>query len=71
MWHMPVHTYYARKEYDRAAWQLEAATRTENAHAIHDWAPPSHLYAHNNEWLIRTLAAIGSRARGAANRRST
>jgi hypothetical protein len=59
MWHMPVHTYYARKEYDRAAWQLEAATRTENAHAIHDWAQPSHLYAHNNEWLIRTLLRLG------------
>jgi len=59
MWHMPVHTYYARKEYDRAAWQLEAATRTENAHALHDWAPSSHLYAHNNEWLIRTLLRLG------------
>jgi peroxiredoxin len=59
MWHMPVHTYYARKEYNRAAWQLEAAARTENAHALHDWAPPSHLYAHNNEWLIRTLLRLG------------
>ena len=59
MWHMPVHTYYARKEYNRAAWQLEAAARTENAHARHDWASPSHLYAHNNEWLIRTLLRLG------------
>jgi peroxiredoxin len=59
MWHMPAHTYYARKEYLRAAWQLEASIRTENAHAIHDWAPPSHLYAHNNEWLIRALLRLG------------
>jgi len=59
MWHMPAHTYYARKEYHRAAWQLEASIRTENAHAIHDWAPPSHLYAHNNEWLIRALLRLG------------
>jgi peroxiredoxin len=59
MWHMPVHTYYARKEYNRAAWQLEAAARTENAHARHDWATPSHLYVHNNEWLIRTLLRLG------------
>lgn len=59
MWHMPAHIYYPRKEYARAAWQLEASIRTENRHAIQDWANPSHLYAHNNEWLIRTLLRLG------------
>ncbi len=59
MWHMPAHIYYARKEFNQAAWQLEASIRTENAHVIHDWAAPSHLYAHNNEWLIRTLLRLG------------
>jgi peroxiredoxin len=59
MWHMPTHAYYPRKDYVRSAWQLEASIRTENAHAMHDWASPSHLYAHNNEWLIRTLLRLG------------
>jgi peroxiredoxin/tetratricopeptide (TPR) repeat protein len=59
MWHMATHAYYPRKDYVRAAWQLEASIRTENAHAMHDWIPPSHLYAHNNEWLIRTLLRLG------------
>ena len=60
MWHMPAHIYYPLKDYARAAWQLEASIRTENRHAIQDWASPSHLYAHNNEWLIRTLLRLGS-----------
>ncbi len=59
MWHMPAHIYYPRKDYARAAWQLEASIRTENRHASQDWASPSHLYAHNNEWLIRTLLRLG------------
>jgi peroxiredoxin len=59
MWHMPVHVYYSQKDYIRSAWQLEASIRTENSHAIRDWAAPSHLYAHNNEWLIRTLLRLG------------
>jgi peroxiredoxin len=59
MWHMPAHIYYPRKDYARAAWQLEASIRTENRHAIQDWASLSHLYGHNNEWLIRTLLRLG------------
>jgi peroxiredoxin len=59
MWHMPTHVYFPLKRYPEAAWQLEAAIRTENARVIHDRALPSHLYAHNNEWLVRTLLFLG------------
>ena len=59
MWHMPVHVYFPLKRYQEAAWQLEASIRTENARVMHDKASPSHLYAHNNEWLTRTLMFLG------------
>jgi peroxiredoxin len=59
MWHMPVHVYFPLKRYPEAAWQLEASIRTENARVMHDRALPSHLYAHNNEWLVRTLMFLG------------
>jgi len=32
MWHMPGHTYSALKRYDDAAWQQEAAARTDHAY---------------------------------------
>jgi peroxiredoxin len=59
MWHMPVHVYFPLKRYPEAAWQLEASIRTENARVMHDRSLPSHLYAHNNEWLARTLMYLG------------
>lgn len=61
MWHMPTHIYFALKQYPEAAWQLEAATRTEHRHMMHDRILPDqvHLYAHNNEWLVRTLVHLG------------
>jgi peroxiredoxin len=61
MWHMPTHIYYALKRYPEAAWQLEASLRTENARARHDRTVPYQvqLYAHNNEWLVRTLMHLG------------
>jgi len=59
MWHMPVHVYFPLKRYSEAAWQLEASIRTENARVMHDKSLPSHLYAHNNEWLARTLMFVG------------
>lgn len=61
MWHMPTHIYFALKEYPRAAWQLEASIRTEHARMIHDRVIPDqvHLYAHNNEWFVRTLLYEG------------
>jgi peroxiredoxin len=61
MWHMPTHIYYALMRFPEAAWQLEASIRTEHARMIHDRVLPDqvHLYAHNNEWLVRTLLYLG------------
>lgn len=61
MWHMPTHIYYTLKQYPLAAWQLEASIRTEHARMMHDRVLPDqvHLYAHNNEWLVRTLLHVG------------
>jgi peroxiredoxin len=61
MWHMPTHIYFALLRYPEAAWQLEASIRTEHARMIHDRVLPDqvHLYAHNNEWLVRTLLHMG------------
>jgi peroxiredoxin len=61
MWHMPTHIYFALARYPEAAWQLEASIRTEHARMIHDRVLPDqvHLYAHNNEWLVRTLLYLG------------
>jgi peroxiredoxin/tetratricopeptide (TPR) repeat protein len=61
MWHMPTHVYANLKRYPLAAWQLEACLRTNNARAMHDHVMPYEieLYAHNNEWLIRTLMHLG------------
>lgn len=61
MWHMPTHIYTPLGRYPEAAWQLEACLRTENARAIHDRVVPNqvHLYAHNNEWLVRMLMHLG------------
>jgi peroxiredoxin len=61
MWHMPTHIYFTLHRYPQAAWQLEASIRTEHARQIHDRVIPdqSIFYAHNNEWLVRTLLYMG------------
>ena len=61
MWHMPGHTFSALKRYADAAWQQEAAARTDHANMMHDRVLPDqiHNYAHNNEWLIRDLNHLG------------
>jgi peroxiredoxin len=61
MWHMPTHIYFALGRYPEAAWQLEAAMRTEHARIERDQILPDQveLYAHNNEWLVRTLMHLG------------
>jgi peroxiredoxin len=61
MWHMPTHIYFTLHRYPQAAWQLEASIRTEHARQIHDRVIPdqSVFYAHNNEWLVRTLLYMG------------
>jgi peroxiredoxin len=61
MWHMPTHIYFTLHMYPQAAWQLEACIRTEHARMMHDHVVPdqSVFYAHNNEWLVRTLLYMG------------
>ncbi len=61
MWHMPTHIYFTLHMYPQAAWQLEASIRTEHARMMHDHVVPdqSIFYAHNNEWLVRTLLYMG------------
>ncbi len=61
MWHMPGHTYDKLKRYAEAAWQQEASNRADHFHMMHDRVLPDqiHNYAHNQEWLIRSLSHIG------------
>jgi peroxiredoxin len=61
MWHMPGHIYSDLHRYADAAWQQEASARVDHAYMIRDGVLPDQIfnYSHNNEWLIRNLAAIG------------
>lgn len=61
MWHMPGHTYSRLKRYSDAAWQQEASARVDHAHMMRDHILPDqiHNFAHNNEWLVRSLSLIG------------
>ncbi len=61
MWHMPGHTYDKLKRYAEAAWQQEASSRADHAYMMHDHVLPDqiHNYAHNQEWLCRSLSHIG------------
>lgn len=65
MWHMPGHTYSRVKRFSDAAWQQEASARVDHAHMMRDRVMPDqiHNYAHNNEWLIRSLMLIGQPTR--------
>jgi peroxiredoxin len=60
-WHMPGHTFSKLERFADAAWQQEAASRTDHAYMIRDFVMPDqiHNYAHNHEWLIRDLSHIG------------
>ena len=61
MWHMSGHTFSKLQRYDDAAWQQEAASRTDHAYMMRDYVMPDqiHNYAHNHEWLIRDLSHQG------------
>ncbi len=61
MWHMPGHIYWRVKRYQDSAWQQEASARVDHAHMVRDRVMPYqiHNYAHNNEWLTRSLAYVG------------
>ncbi|MGL4464528.1 MAG: redoxin domain-containing protein, partial [Planctomycetia bacterium] len=61
MWHMPGHTYSKLDRWSDAAWQQEASARVDHASMNRDLVPPYviHNYAHNSEWLVRNLIALG------------
>jgi peroxiredoxin/tetratricopeptide (TPR) repeat protein len=61
MWHMPGHIYSRLKRYPDACWQQEASARVDHAYMMRDRILPDqiHNYAHNNEWLVRDLVAVG------------
>ena len=61
MWHMPGHTYSQLKRYDDAAWQQEAAARTDHAYMMAARILPDqiHNFAHNNQWLCTDLLYCG------------
>ncbi len=61
MWHMPGHIYSRLKRYHDAVWQQEASARIDHAHMMQAGLLPDqiHNFAHNNEWLVRNLIAIG------------
>lgn len=61
MWHMPGHIYDKLHRYGEAAWQQEASSRADHAYMQRDRVLPDqiHNYAHNQEWLIRSLSNVG------------
>ncbi|MBL9126952.1 MAG: redoxin domain-containing protein [Verrucomicrobiales bacterium] len=61
LWHMPGHTYDKLHRYSDAAWQQEASARVDHAHMIRARILPDqiHNYAHNQEWLSRSLSHLG------------
>ena len=68
MWHMPGHTYSELKRWQDAAWQQEAAARVDHAQMLraHLYPDQIHNFAHNSEWLIRTLNHVGRAREGLA-----
>jgi peroxiredoxin len=61
MWHMAGHTYSKLNRFEEAAWQQEASARVDHAYMHRDRVMPFriHNYAHNNEWLVRSLLKVG------------
>jgi len=61
MWHMPGHTFSAQRRYADAAWQQEAAARVDHAYTMAARVLPDqiHNFAHNNDWLAKSLALVG------------
>lgn len=61
MWHMGGHIFERLGRHSDAAWQQEASARIDHAHMMRDWVLPDqiHNFAHNNEWLTRSLRHHG------------
>ncbi|MEM7310468.1 MAG: redoxin domain-containing protein [Planctomycetota bacterium] len=60
-WHMGGHIFENLGRHADAAWQQEAAARVDHAHMMRDRVLPDriHNFAHNNEWLVRSLGHCG------------
>lgn len=60
-WHMSGHIYDQLKRYADAAWQQEASARVDHAYQARERVMPYliHNYAHNQEWLTRSLGHVG------------
>ena len=61
LWHMPGHTFSKLHRYADAAWQQEASARVDHSSMIASHTLPEqiHNYAHNNDWLVKSLVYIG------------
>ena len=61
LWHMGGHIWSRLDRHDDAAWQQEASARVDHAYMMRDGVMPDqiHNYAHNNEWLCRSLRHVG------------
>ena len=68
MWHMGGHIFARLGRHLDAGWQQEASARVDHAHMMRDRVLPDqiHNFAHNNEWLTRSLRHQG-RVREAVN----
>ncbi len=61
MWHMSGHIWSSLGRHSDAAWAQEASARVDHAHMMRDRVLPDriHNFAHNNEWLARSLRDCG------------
>lgn len=61
MWHMGGHVYANLNRHADAAFQQEASARVDHTQMMRDHLMPDeiHNYAHNNEWLVRSLRNVG------------
>jgi len=61
MWHMPGHIYWRLDRFTDSAYMQEASARTDHLRMLRDHVLPYqiHNYAHNNEWLCRSLINVG------------
>ena len=61
MWHMGGHIFARLGRHAEAAWLQEASARVDHAHMMRDRVLPDqiHNFAHNNEWLVRSLRHVG------------
>ena len=61
MWHMGGHIFENLGRHRDAAWQQDASARIDHAYMMRDLVLPDqiHNFAHNNEWLVRSLSHVG------------